>query len=128
MRLLLQRPRHGFLPIRPDSLTDLAAALDTAKGRSVVNYLSDWKRQHTAAGRPWTDQLEALRKDLLRATSRGKGPPKRAETFGAENLPAVASDDPAPVIRGGPCFPRLLAPVGVGGPSEEPSGTRRIDA
>ena len=75
MRLLLQRPRHGFLPIRPDSLTDLAAALDTAKGRSVVNYLSDWKRQHTAAGRTWTDQLEALRKDLNPSDSEAKDRP-----------------------------------------------------
>ena len=110
MRRLLKAAGHPYLPITSGSLIDLMAALDAAKYRSPDNYLSDWKRQHAEAGHVWTGQLDALRKDMLRATSRGKGPPRRAETFGAEDLPAKASADPAPAIRGGPRFPHLLRP------------------
>ena len=113
IRRLLAAAGRPFLPISPEAMKDLGAALHAGGHRSTSNYFGDWKKVHVEADYPWTDRLAALRKDLLRASARGRGPPKRAETFGAEQMPQKTSDAEHPVTRGGPRWPRLMLAIGV---------------
>ena len=113
VKRLLKKAGRQFLPITCEGMTDLVACLAEAKHRSVPSYLTAWKRRHLQAQHPWTDALTAQRKDLERAAERGQGPPKRAETFGAEKLPAVPEGSRKPIVKGGPSYPAWLVAVGV---------------
>ena len=111
VRRLLRRAGHGWLPITSESLKDVAAAL--RKHRSLANYLCDWRREHLMAGHTWGEGLQTLRKELIRAATRGQGPPRRAPTFGAENLPNPTPTEEKPLADGGPRWPWLMLAVGV---------------
>ena len=111
VKSLLRAAGHRWLPITADALEDVAASL--RNHRSIENYLSDWRREHIKAGHAWTDGLQELRKDVLRAATRGQGPPRRAQTFGAEQLPNETQTDEPPVVDGGPLWPWLMLVVAV---------------
>ena len=111
VKRLLKIAGHRWLPITADSMKDVAAAL--LKHRSLANYLGDWRREHVMAGHTWADGLQALRKDLLRAASRGQGPPRQAETFGAEQLPNKTRTDERPVVADGPMWPWLMLVISI---------------
>ena len=113
MKRILKRAGHRWLPVTPRALQDLVASLHAARHRSIPNYVGDWRREHVRAGHPWTEGLVALRKDLIRAASRGQGPPQRAPTFGAERLPTITPGDEAPRSKGGPRWPWLMVVVGI---------------
>ena len=113
LRRLLRGTGRPFLPITAEAMRDVAAALLAGRYRSTANFLADWRKAHVEAGHPWTERLIVLRRDLLRASARGQGPPKRAATFGAERLPLVPDTRSEPITRGGPRWPWLLITVGV---------------
>ena len=111
VRRLLRRAGHRWLPITADAMKDVAAAL--RKHRSLANYLCDWRREHVVAGHAWGDGLQALRKDLLRAAARGQGPPRQAQTFGAERLPNETIPEEQPMVEHGPHWPRIMLVVSI---------------
>ena len=113
VRKLLKAAGHRYLPITTPAMTAFVSSLVSGGHRSVANYLGDWRKEHAIAGHAWTDALSSCRKDLLRAATRGQGPPRRAEVFGAERLPRVPSDSQSPVVRAGPRWPWLMLCVGV---------------
>ena len=112
VKKLLKRAGHRYLPASQAAMTDLVACLHSGGHRSVGNYLSDWRREHLSAGHEWGEALAALRKDCVRASERGQGPAKQAETFGAERLPRKTDTRERPVVKGGPKWPWLLLTIG----------------
>ena len=113
VKKILKAAGHPWLPISPSSLKDVMATLHHSGYRSLQNHVGDWRQEHVKAGHNWTDGLIALRKDLLRSAVRGQGPPRRAETFGAERLPNATSADEAPVVPSGPLWPQIMLVIAI---------------
>ena len=109
---VLRKAGHAYLPMTPEKMKDLSAALTAARYRSIPSYLSAWRRDHVMAAHAWTEQLEQVRQDCHRAVTRGIGPARRAATYRAEELPRVHPGPHEPVVKGGPRWPGHFVAVG----------------
>ena len=112
VRRLLKRMALPFLPVTPDKMERLTAALMAAKYRSTMAYLARWKEEHVHADHAWNDLLVATWRDCKRAAERGLGPPRQADTFRGDDL-QPASWGTQPLTKNGPVLPGHLVAVGV---------------
>jgi len=89
------------LPLVPQTVALLGAALKAGGYRSGYSYLSIAKKEHALAHFSWTSELGIALTDAKRSIERGIGPSKSAETFGLEKL-ADSSGRRLRPVRGEP--------------------------
>jgi len=89
------------LPLDPQTIALLGAALKAGGYRSGYSYLSVAKKEHVLARHSWASELDIALTDAKRSLERGIGPSKSAETFGLEKL-ANLSGCGLRVVRGEP--------------------------
>ena len=100
-----------LLPLTTPVLIALAAVFKEGDYRSFPNYLSTAKAMRLDAGHPWDSSLEHVSKWITRSVLRGIGPSRQSAALHLDRLLAL---DPsaAPLVSGGPMFPRNVALLG----------------
>ena len=84
---ILENLGEGPMPLTVDSITTVAAVLDSTGMKAGDQYLNEAKLLHVEAGYPWSDQLELKMTTCKRAMRRDKGPEVRAKELRLDNIP-----------------------------------------
>ena len=99
LRRLARAARIPLVPITPDGLFTLAAALKAGRYRAAAGMLGTLRRLHLEAGHVWGPELGIARTDAVRSAQRGQGPPRRARTVRLEEI-FHASTRLEPLVEG----------------------------
>ena len=101
IEFLMARAQAGPLyPLGPLHPEYGAACLLYGGYRSVAAYSGEGKLQHVRRGHPWSDTLQLMLRDCVRATMRGLGPPSRAPEVRVELAAGMASPGAAGTASG----------------------------
>ena len=101
LRRLAATGAVDIVPVTPDTLRTIAAALKAGGYRSGFAYLSLMRQLHGKAGHEWSSQLQLVAAECKRSLERGAGPARRAAVV---NLEVVMARDRLadPVVEHGP--------------------------